>query len=109
MKRNLFALLSVLVLASVVLTACGGTPTAAPTEAPAAPPTEAPATAAPTEAPAMPAFTGDKLEAADCSYGGEIKSIEAVDQYTVKFTLCNPDPALLSKVAFASFAILDKD
>ena len=24
-------------------------------------------------------------------------------------SLCNPDPALLSKVAFASFAILDKD
>jgi ABC-type transport system substrate-binding protein len=49
------------------------------------------------------------LEAADCSYGGEIKSIEAVDASTVKFTLCNPDPALLSKVAFASFAIYDKD
>ena len=110
MKRNLFALLALLVLASMILAACGGaaTPTAAPaTEAPAAPPTEAPAA---TEAPtAMPAFAGDKLEAADCSYGGEIKSIEAVDAGTVKFTLCNPDPALLSKVAFASFAILDKD
>jgi peptide/nickel transport system substrate-binding protein len=110
-KRNLFALLSVFVLASMMLSACGGaaaTATEAPvTEAPAAPPTEAPPTA--TEAPAMPAFTGDKLAAADCSYGGEISSIEAVDQYTVKFTLCNPDPALLSKVAFASFAILDKD
>ena len=109
MKRNLFALLSLLVLASMVLAACGGaaTPTAAPaTEAPAAPPTEAPATEAPT---AMPAYVGDKLEAADCSYGGEIKSIEAVDASTVKFTLCNSDPALLSKVAFASFAILDKD
>jgi len=93
----------------MVLAACGGaaTPTAAPaTEAPAAPPTEAPATEAPT---AMPAYVGDKLEAADCSYGGEIKSIEAVDASTVKFTLCNSDPALLSKVAFASFAILDKD
>jgi peptide/nickel transport system substrate-binding protein len=109
-KRNLFVYLSLFVLASMVLAACGGaaTPTAAPaTEAPAAPPTEAPvATEAPT---AMPAYVGDKLEAADCSYGGEIKSIEAVDATTVKFTLCNPDPALLSKVAFASFAILDKD
>ena len=49
------------------------------------------------------------MEAADCSYGGEIKSIEAVDASTVKFTLCNPDPALLSKVAFVLFAIMDKD
>lgn len=54
MKRNLFALLSLLVLASMVLTACGGAATQAPaTEAPAPAPTEAPATAAPvaTEAP----------------------------------------------------------
>jgi len=109
-KRNLFALLSLLVLASMMLAACGGAATA--TEAPMTEAPAAPATAEPvmTEAPtAMPAFAGDSLAAADCSYGGEIKSIEAVDQYTVKFTLCNPDPALLSKVAFASFAILDKD
>ena len=114
MKRNLYVLLSLLVLGSVVITACGGgaPATEAPvaTEAPATemPATQAPATEMPaTEAPA--AYAGDKLEAADCSYGGEIKSIEATDQNTVKFTLCNPDPALLSKVAFASFAILDKD
>jgi len=46
MKRNLSVLLSLLVLASFVLAACGG---AAPTEAPAAPATEAPVA---TEAPA---------------------------------------------------------
>ena len=43
--------------------------------------------------------------APDCKYGGEFKSIEAVDQYTVKFTLCTPDPAFLSKVAFVAFSI----
>jgi ABC-type transport system substrate-binding protein len=109
-------LLSLLVLGSVVLAACGSaapTATQAPaaTEPPAAtqPPaaTEAPTQAA-TEAPAAN-FTGDKLEAADCSYGGEIKSIEAVDANTVKFSLCYSDPALLQKAAFASFAIYDKD
>ena len=62
MKR-LYTLLSVLMLASLVLAACGGAPTEAPaTEAPAteAPATEAPATEAPTEAPATeaPAVTG---------------------------------------------------
>ena len=55
MKSKLFALLSLLVLASMILSACGG---AAATEAPAteAPATEAPATEAPaTEAPATEA------------------------------------------------------
>jgi ABC-type transport system substrate-binding protein len=48
------------------------------------------------------------LSAPDCEYGGEFKSIEAVDAATVKFTLCYPDPAFPSKVAFSSFAIADK-
>jgi ABC-type transport system substrate-binding protein len=43
-----------------------------------------------------------------CDYGGEFKAIEAVDASTVKFTLCYPDPAFTSKVAFSSFAIQDK-
>jgi ABC-type transport system substrate-binding protein len=34
-----------------------------------------------------------------------MKSIEAVDQYTVKFTLCFPDPAFLAKVAFGAYGI----
>ena len=107
MKHKLFALLSLFVLASMVLAACGGGPA---TEAPAteAPATEALATEAPaTEAPA--AYEGLKTEAADCSYGGEFKSIEAVDATTVKFTLCYPDPAFLSKVAFIAFGIQDAD
>lgn len=32
-------------------------------------------------------------------------AIEAVDATTVKFTLCNPDPAFLSKIAFSAFII----
>ena len=99
MKRNLFALLSLLVMASMMLAACGGAAvTEAPTEEPAAP-TEAPAatvtpaaTEAPTEAPA--AFEGMSVAADSCDYGGEFKSIEAVDATTVKFTLCYPGPSL---------------
>jgi hypothetical protein len=75
-KRNLFVLLSLLVLASMALSACGGAPATQPpvaTEAPAteAPaPTEAPATEMPaTEAPA--AYDGMKTEAPNCDYGGE--------------------------------------
>jgi ABC-type transport system substrate-binding protein len=49
------------------------------------------------------------LTAPDCEYGGQFKSIEAVDPATVKFTFCYPDPAFPSKVAFSVFNIQDKD
>lgn len=115
MKRNLYVLLSLVVLASMALTACGGAPATqppAPTEAPAtqAPATEAPATeaatAVATEAPSN--FEGMSVSAPNCDYGGEIKSIEAVDELTVKITLCQPDPAMPSKIAFTSFGIQPK-
>jgi peptide/nickel transport system substrate-binding protein len=54
MKKQLYVLVALLMAASMVLAACGATPTAAP--ATAAPATAAPATAAPaTAAPATPA------------------------------------------------------
>jgi ABC-type transport system substrate-binding protein len=43
-------------------------------------------------------------------YTGQIKQIEALDDYTVAFTLCAPDGgAFLSKVAFSAFGIQDAD
>jgi ABC-type transport system substrate-binding protein len=111
-KRNLFVLLSLLVIASV-LTACGGAPATAteappvvtepPTEAATEPPTEAATEAPATEAPA--AYEGMMVEAPDCEYGGGLKSIEAVDEFTVKLTMCAPDPAVPAKVAFTSLGI----
>jgi len=50
-----------------------------------------------------------KVEAPSCDYGGEFKSMETVDQYTVKFTLCYPDPDFPSKAAFSVFSIADKE
>ncbi len=50
MKRSLFSLFTLFVLVGLILSACGGT--AAPTQAPAAPPTEAPVEPQPTEASA---------------------------------------------------------
>ena len=113
MKRNLSVLLSLVVLASIMLAACGGgAATQAPAVATEAPAATAAATAAPvaTEAPtaAAPAYEGMTVSAKDCTYGGEIKSIEAVDEFTVKITLCNPDPAFPSKIAFTSFGIQPK-
>jgi ABC-type transport system substrate-binding protein len=101
--KPLMRVAGLLVMASLILAAC--TPAATPTAAPATQPP--PATAVPPTA--APQYEGMSLAAPDCSYGGEFKSIEAVDASTVKFTLCTPDPAFLPKVAFAAFAIQDKD
>ncbi|MEW6030980.1 MAG: ABC transporter substrate-binding protein [Chloroflexota bacterium] len=117
MKNKLFALLSVLVLASLMLAACGPAETteAPMTEAPAteAPATEAPATEAPepTPIPDVPIATFDgtslSVPADECNgdYIGAIQSVVATDANTVTFTLCRPDPAFLSKIAFSPFAI----
>ena len=61
---------------------------------------------APTEE-AMEEPMGDmmSLAAPDCDYGGLFKEIAAVDAHTVQFSMCAPDPAFPSKVAFSSFAI----
>lgn len=45
------------------------------------------------------------IAAPNCDYGGELKSIEALDALTVQFTLCYPDPGLPAKVALPAFAI----
>ncbi|MDR3577484.1 MAG: ABC transporter substrate-binding protein [Anaerolineaceae bacterium] len=124
-KSVLFSMMAIAIAFSMMLSACApaATPTAAPaapaattapaapaaTTAPAAPAaTTAPAAPAATTAPAAPAFTPASLAAPDCTYGGELKSIEAVDANTVKFTLCQPDVAFPAKIAFASNEILPK-
>lgn len=101
MKRNmLFYVATVVVLLSVILSAC-----VTPTQAPAVKSTEAPK---PTDVPVV-AFAPMKQEVADCAYGGNVKGIEAVDELTVKITLCASDPAFLAKIAVPAFQILDKD
>src|SRR5450759_3571625 len=115
MKRfKLLSALAVTVMLLGVLTGCTQPAAApAPAPAPAATAMPAPTTAtAPTAAPAASktmtqtaSATDTKYAAVDCKYGGEIKSIEAVDDNTVKFTLCSADVAFPSKVAFGSFAV----
>jgi peptide/nickel transport system substrate-binding protein len=50
-------------------------------------------------------FTPLSVVAPDCKYGGEFKSIEALDADTVQFALCYPDAAFLTKIASPAFAI----
>ncbi|MCP5094253.1 MAG: peptide ABC transporter substrate-binding protein [Chloroflexi bacterium] len=57
------------------------------------------------EEEAMEEFAPTSVAAENCDYGGKISSIESVDQYTVQFNLCKPDPAFLAKVAFTPFGI----
>ncbi len=38
-----------------------------------------------------------------------ISSVEAVDEFTVVFTLCQPDPAFLSKMGFSVFGIYPQE
>ncbi|MEA3337672.1 MAG: branched-chain amino acid ABC transporter substrate-binding protein, partial [Chloroflexota bacterium] len=47
-------------------------------------------------------MAGEPVADADCEYGGIIASIDAVDDLTVKFSLCRPDPAFPAKAAFAA-------
>ena len=50
-------------------------------------------------------FAPLSVVAPDCRYGGEFKSIEALDADTVQFALCYPDAAFLTKIASPAFAI----
>ena len=118
MNKKLLALLSVLVIASMALAACTPKPTEVPaaTEAPMTemPMTEMPATEVPAEPTPVPdvsiaTFDGVSLSvpAEECNgdYAGEFQSIVATDEHTVTFTLCRPDPAFLSKIAFSVYSI----
>lgn len=100
--RKISLIVSVLVLIGL-LAGCA---------APAGTGTTAPAEPAATEAvaaePAGP-FEPMVYAAENCDYGGVFKSMEAVDEKTVKFTLCYPDVAFPAKAAFSAFAINDAD
>ena len=105
-NRKLYSIMSLVLALAFIAAACAPAATPAPTAAPTQPPapTAVPATKPP-EPTAMPAFEGMMMEAPNCDYGGLVKSIKAVDELTVEFTMCTPDPAFPSKVAFSSVGI----
>lgn len=116
-----FMLIAGLLVLGLLLAACGGgaaepteapeveateAPVEEPTEAPVEEPTEAPVEE-PTEAPVEVTMEYEPLvvTAESCDYGGLLQEIAALDEYTVQFTMCAPDPAFPSKAAFSAFAI----
>jgi glucose/mannose transport system substrate-binding protein len=78
-KKVLFSLLGILMIASIILSACGTPATQAPTQAPVA--TEAPATEAPaTEAPATEAAASQVEVFSWWTGGGEAAGLEAMQK-----------------------------
>jgi peptide/nickel transport system substrate-binding protein len=121
-SKPFYVVIAVFVMASMLLAACApaATPEApapapvepeAPAPAPAdtpvpEPPAEPAAPAEPTEPTEPPmAFEPMSVSAENCDYGGKILDITALDELTVQFNLCKPDPAFLAKVAFTPFGI----
>jgi len=76
-----------------------------PTEVPPAD-TQTPPT--PTPRPPYDPASFKKTVTGDCANGQILKEISAVDDLTVKFSLCQPDPAFREKVAFSAFQIQPK-
>ncbi|MCI0393816.1 MAG: peptide ABC transporter substrate-binding protein, partial [Chloroflexi bacterium] len=121
-KPTRFLLVVLLLTFGLLLVACGGggaaEPTAAPTDEPAAneaeeAPTEEAMEEAPTEEAMEETPTEEAMEEAElmsvaapeCGPGQILSAIEAVDELTVVFTLCQPDPAFEARIAFSAFAI----
>jgi peptide/nickel transport system substrate-binding protein len=103
MRKSIF-LLSVVLILGLVIGGC-----VAPTSPGAAPEQPAATEAAAEEAAPAGPFEPMVYAAENCDYGGLFKSMEAVDEKTVKFTLCYPDVAFPAKAAFSAFAINDAD
>ena len=103
--KSLYTLLTLIVLVSIALAACApkAPPTPEATKVPTPKPPEP--TAEPTPIP----FVGMSVAAPNCDYGGKVKEIKAVDEFTVAFSMCRPDPAFTAKAAFASFGIYSSE
>lgn len=104
MTRKILFFLGVSVLVfSFILTSCQPAPTEAPP-----PEVEEPE---PTEVPVEEVEEVEltSFSAASCDYGGKVLSVKAVDELTVEFSLCKPDPAFLAKAAFTPFGVYPQE
>jgi peptide/nickel transport system substrate-binding protein len=115
--KPFYLVIAMLVMASMLFAACAPAATPAAPAEPEAPAEPAPAEPEPApaepEEPAEPAepaeppmaFEPMSVSAGNCDYGGKILDITALDELTVQFNLCKPDPAFLAKAAFIPFGI----
>jgi peptide/nickel transport system substrate-binding protein len=97
--RKMRVLVALVLFSFSLLSACSpGTPQVA---SPTLPPTE--------EAPLPVAAFEPLAVSASCDSGSTINEIAALDELTVRFSLCQSDPAFLSKAAFIAFAIQPRE
>jgi len=54
-------------------------------------------------------FIPESITAESCDYGGLLRSVEAIDRYTVRFSLCESDPLFSARLSYPAFSILDED
>jgi peptide/nickel transport system substrate-binding protein len=102
-----WSLLAVFAVVAIVFAACAGAaPTASPTGT-AAPPPTTPASVAPFDEVTYP--EDGQSACGTEGYNGIMGLIKATAANTVEFSLCSPDAAFLSKIAFTSLAINDAD
>ena len=104
-----FRLLIALIAFSLVAVACGtssdSTTTTAADTTEATEATETTEASDTTETDTDMAFEGQILDSGGCDYGGKINTLTALDEHTVEFVLCKPDPAFLAEIAFGVFGI----
>jgi ABC-type transport system substrate-binding protein len=111
---NRYFLIVALLLAGLLLVACTGgtsqeeTPAPEPTEADTEPVEEEEPTEEMEEEP-VAEFEPLVVGVDDCANTGKIQEIAALDEMTVQFTMCKPDPAFPSKAAFIAFAIQPRE
>ncbi len=108
-KKTLFLLIALLLVGALALTACGGAePPAEEEPAEEVMEEESEEEEAEEETEEVveePVYQPVLVTAENCDYGGKVLSVEALDDYTVQFDLCKPDPAFLAKMAFNVFAV----
>ncbi len=89
---------------ALLVAACSDTPAEETTTTT----TEAPGTETTTTTEATDpgtSFEGAVLDSGGCDYGGKLNTLTALDENTVEFVLCKPDPAFLAEIAFGVFGI----
>jgi len=104
MKRTTTWLALLFAFAMVVAACSGSDSTTDETTATTTTTAPAESTTTTTAAP-NPDFVGKVLDAGGCDYGGSVEKISAIDEFTVEFDLCAPNPAFLAQIAFGVFGI----
>ncbi len=89
-SRSLYTFFALLIIASLALSGCQSTQLVQ-------------------AQPSTAEFVPLSVSAPDCTQGNRIRAITAVDQHTVKFTLCEPDRTFPAKVGAPAFSIQDDE